>query len=54
MEKIEDIVKKINTLDLDFNDTNYHEIEFCTERCMDDKNISGKLSENEKNCYCNY
>lgn len=50
MEKIEEVVKKINKLDLRFELTDYYEIEHCSERCLQDTS-AWQLTELEKRCY---
>lgn len=47
---MEEIVKKINKLDLSFEKTDYHEIEFCSDKCIDDLQTP-KLTEKEEKCF---
>ena len=47
---MEDLVERINELDINFKNTDYFEIEFCSEKCCKDTG-DWKLKKDEEKCF---
>jgi hypothetical protein len=55
-QKMEDIVKRIDALDLNFDKTDFYEIELCSNACFKQKlhHKTEFLTEDENKCFCKF
>jgi hypothetical protein len=53
---MDEIVQKIDSLDLDFDKTDFFEIEFCSDKCFKNAKYhkEPRMNNKEETCFCKF